>query len=139
MDTLAQTRVLILEPDPALRALLVAVLRRSGVGAAVCDTEPAAAGECVRRTRFSAVIVSADVLRPDAVLHELRAAAIDGRPIIILTTTAVTGAHGGEADIVLCKPFFLAELETVIAACCRIVARDAGPRRGSGATHEAQT
>lgn len=134
MNSPGQAHVLVLDPDHSIRALLVAVLRRSGLRVTACGTEEGAAEECVRRARYAAVILSADMPRLDTLLHELRLPPRDQGPRVILTTTAHATAHATDADAVLWKPFDLAELQAAIAACCGI-GGDGGsaPRRGNDA------
>lgn len=115
MDASAPAHVLVLDPDPSIRALLVAVLRRSSMRVTACGDDRDGADRLLRG-RYAAVIISADMPRVDTLLDQLRLRS--DRPKIIVTTTPHVLPLAMHADVVLWKPFLLEHLQSAIAACC---------------------
>ena len=111
------TRVLVLDPDPSIRALLVAVLRRCALQV-TASSDALDVADALRFGQYAAVILSSDMPDVDAWLRELRRVPAAQRPKVIFTTTPSAALHAPEADAVLLKPFHLTELQATVAACC---------------------
>ena len=103
-------RVLVIDPDPAIRALLAAVVRRDGF-----DSDSAATAEearwHTRDAQYDAVILEPRMRGGEALLHELPAG-----KVIVASSSAAYGAC--EVAAVLRKPFLIDELALALEACC---------------------
>lgn len=99
-------RVLVIDPDPSVRALLAAVTRRRGFDSDTAAT-PEEALQHARSRSYAAVILEPQIAGGDALLSELA-----GENLIVATTS--TDPCGVHAAAVLRKPFFLDELSTLI-------------------------
>jgi DNA-binding response OmpR family regulator len=130
MSTSANARVLVADPDPAISALVMALLRRAGIEADTAS-DRAAAIMAAAAGSYSAIILEPRMADGDTLLSELYAAAPDGRPNIIIITTPdrATAALSLRAGVVavLLKPFRLEELYAAVAACCDADADELGP------------
>ncbi|HVG23179.1 MAG TPA: response regulator [Thermoanaerobaculia bacterium] len=126
MNTLSENAaVLVIDPDPSIRTLIVALLRRNGyVAESAGDTDEALR---LRRVgRHAAVILDPRVLGGDALLRALRSAGDDDAAspnLIVVTTpeqaqTPYAGRPGVHA--VLFKPFHLNDLAAAVAECCGV-------------------
>jgi DNA-binding response OmpR family regulator len=99
-------RVLVIDPDPSVRALLAAVARRRGFDA---DTA-ASREEALQRTRmrtYDAITLEPRMAGGEALLRELPARNL------IVATTATHGMPKG-VTAVLRKPFLIDELSSLI-------------------------
>jgi DNA-binding NtrC family response regulator len=123
MNALNHNAILVFDPDPAIRALVMALLRREGY-AAEATVSADEALRLHRHARHAAVILDPHVDGGDALLHALQTAGSGDAPnrnLIVMTTsehsrTTYDGHPGVHA--VLIKPFFLNELARAVAACC---------------------
>jgi DNA-binding response OmpR family regulator len=114
-------RVLVVEPDPTIRALIVAVLRRRGHRPDTAETVDEAL-ELQRRLRPAAVIVEPRMWGGQSLIEAL--AQTDGGPhpaVIVLTTpdsrdTSLSEVHPIRA--ILHKPFRIEELAEAVTTCC---------------------
>jgi DNA-binding NtrC family response regulator len=132
MSTLTDTRVLVADPDPAINALITALLRRAGIPADVASDRVTAI-TAASAGRYSAVILEPRMNGGDTLLSELYAAAPDGRPnIIVITTpdqsTAALSLRAGVVAVLL-KPFRLEDLYGAVASCCERDSIEMAPRR----------
>jgi len=111
--------VLVLEPDPAVRILLVAIVKHRRLHPVACGNAREAASHCVDRDRFGTVILDADMPRADALLRGLTNPPGGERPKIILAS-ALSNPHIEYADVdfVVTKPFQIDEIHAALAACC---------------------
>jgi CheY-like chemotaxis protein len=115
------TRVLVLDPDPSVRALLVALLHREGY-AADAAANPDEALHLRRAVHHEAVIVEPRSFGGPAVLDALRDA-VPGIPvnlIVVITAEPTASLYEKRTGVraVLRKPFFLDELVGAVASCC---------------------
>lgn len=124
MDSLAQSHVLILDPDVSTRVLLEAVLQRRGLRVTACSNEDDAAAQALQRGRYSIVIISSDMRGFVMLLDLLHMTPPGSRPKIVVATTSEIALPPARADLVLVKPFHLTELHNAIAACCSPPAED---------------
>ena len=115
-------RILIVDPDPSIRALLVAVLRRTGIETESVPNREAAL-DMAAVHQYTAVIVEPRMPGGDVLLGELYAFAGDGQPpnIIVATTpdaksAALARRPGVRA--VLIKPFEIETLCATVEAIC---------------------
>jgi DNA-binding NtrC family response regulator len=111
------SRVLIVDPDPSVRRLLVALMRRAGyLTDAAEDQEEALALH--RRLPHDAVIVEPRNLGGAALLEKLD----DGTANLIVVTTpdGVTIPYRDTRGVrtVLFKPFRIDDLAAAVASCC---------------------
>lgn len=119
MDTSEQRKILVVEPDPAIRALVVALLRREGYapeGVANAD----AALRARRNSAHGAVVIDPRMPGGTLLLAALRADAEIHTNIIIMTTPdwrEPVIARGDGICGVLRKPFYLQELTALVAGC----------------------
>lgn len=116
-----KSRVLVVEPDAPIRALILALLRRHGIaadGASDCD----AALHSSAAMHYAAVVVDPRMPGGDALLDQLCADAPDGKPNVIVVTSpdspAAQYTTRGGVGAVLPKPFALDELRKVVERCC---------------------
>jgi DNA-binding response OmpR family regulator len=117
-------KILVIDPDPAIRTLLVALLRRGGIDTD-CAGDHDSALERLAAQHYAAVILEPRMPRGDALLRALRAAPSDAKPSIIIATTpdtmsGVTAQRDG-VEAVLLKPFHLDELYAAVAEQCAAV------------------
>ncbi len=110
-----------MEPDPAIRALIVAILRRRGHSPEAAETAEEAL-ELQRRLRPAAVVVEPRISGGKALIDAL--ANVDGgtHPAVIVVTTA-DGRDTPLSDAplvraVLHKPFRIEELAEAVTTCC---------------------
>ena len=117
-------RILVVEDNAALQALLTAHLRDRGF-AVDAASSGAAAMACAERATYDAVIL--DLGLPDIdgldVLRRMRAGNLAGTPALILTARdsvaeRVAGLDAGADDYIL-KPFETAELDARLRAVLR--------------------
>lgn len=115
--------ILVFDPDPAVRALILALLRRQGYVAEATVTADEAL-RLHRHGRHAAVILDPHVDGGDALLHALQTAGSGDAPnrnLIVMTTSEHPRAtYDGHPAVhaVLIKPFFLKDLASAVAACC---------------------
>lgn len=124
MNASNQNAVLVIDPDPSIRALILAVLRRKGyVAEAAANADQAL--QLHRDGTHAAFIVEPRIHGGDALLDALQTASggddAPGPNLIVVTTpepsqATYTGRPGVHA--VLFKPFFLNDLAEAVAACC---------------------
>jgi CheY-like chemotaxis protein len=123
MDSLIQPHVLVLDPDPASRVVLTAVLQHNGLRVTACDSESHAARYCLRRHRYAVIILSADLPDFATLVRAIGAPPAAERPKIIVAATSPLPAIP-EADAVLLKPFDLDAMYGTIAQCCSVCGDD---------------
>jgi CheY-like chemotaxis protein len=114
-------RVLVVDPDPAIRALIVALLRREGyLTEASPDSQDAL--ERGRSGRHLAVILEPRMPGGEKLLDDLHTASRDGKPNLIVVTSAdgknMPYRDGRGVRTVLLKPFNIEELADAVAKCC---------------------
>lgn len=120
MESPSRRDALVIDPDPSIRALIAAVLRRRGVPTDTAADRDSALHR-VRGHHYGAVVLDPRMPGGDALLRELYSAAPDGKPNIIIATApdafsrALARYAGVEA--VLSKPFDLDDLSSAVAAC----------------------
>lgn len=122
-----QRKILVVEPDPSIRALVVALLVREGYVTEAVDNADAAL-EARRSATPAAVVVEPRMCGGDLLLETLRTDAEIDEKVIIMTTPdvrepAYMAGHGVRG--VLRKPFYLEELTELVASCVN----DASARR----------
>lgn len=112
--------ILVVEPDSAIRALIVAVLRRDGFEPEAAAT-PDEALRLGRTRQHAAIILEPRIDEGDALLDALLSFAGDGRSNVILVTTpdGSDSPHlpNGVRNVLL-KPFRIEELAAAVSACC---------------------
>ena len=112
MEAARTLEVLVIDPDPSIRALLRAVLER-GAAHVTCAGDREAALACSRTRAFAAVILEPHMRDGDLLLRELCASPPTRRPKIIVATTDAASIerfrHDG-VDVVLTKPFAVEEV-----------------------------
>lgn len=121
-------RALVVDSDPAVRALLNAVLRRSDIDAE-CVADGMEALDALRTGGYRVLILDLRMPGADALLRELAVRA--SKPRVILATTATElprSLAGYGVEAVLLKPFDIEELAATIHACSRTAPAD--PFRG---------
>jgi DNA-binding NtrC family response regulator len=111
------SRVLVVDPDPAVRALLVALMRREGyLTDAVGDPEEAL--ELRRTMHPDVVVVEPRNLGGERLLEELH----DGVANLVVVTTpegrSAPYRYSRGVHAVLFKPFRIDELAAAVASCC---------------------
>lgn len=120
MNASSRNAILVIDPDPSIRALILALLRRKGyLAEAAANSDEAL--RLHRDRKHAAVILDPRVLGGDALLHALQTANDAPGQLIVVTTpdhsqTTYSARPGVHA--VLYKPFFLSELADAVAACC---------------------
>lgn len=116
--TKSDRSVLVIDPDPAVRALLLAVVRRQGFLAEGTDDADDALRLC-RAGRHAAVIVDPRILGGESLLEALEGASL-GSNLIVVTTPDAFGApyNRGHVRAVLFKPFHIDDLAAAVARCC---------------------
>ncbi|HEX8154583.1 MAG TPA: hypothetical protein VF698_15725 [Thermoanaerobaculia bacterium] len=118
-------RVLVVEPDRAIRALIVAILRRRGHSPDAAETVEEAL-ELQRSIRPAAVVVEPRIANARLLLDALARADGGTHPAVIVVTspdryhTAFSHAPGVRA--VLHKPFRIEELADAVTTCCETFA-----------------
>lgn len=107
-----ELRALVVDPDPSIRTLLIAVARRNGLDADAAGDHDEAVRLAVDH-HYTVVILDPLVPGGDALFSELR------RPIIV-TTTSRCGEFEERPGVVavLRKPFDLASISAAIGTCC---------------------
>jgi DNA-binding NtrC family response regulator len=117
--TKSDRSVLVIDPDPAVRALLLAVVRRQGFLAEGTDDADDALRRC-RTGRHAAVIVDPRILGGVSLLNALDGASPDGTNLIVVTTPDAFEApyNHGHVREVLFKPFHIDDLAAAVARCC---------------------
>jgi DNA-binding NtrC family response regulator len=123
MNAPNRNAILVIDPDPPIRALIVALLRRHGY-AAEAAASPEEALRLHRDGKHAAVILDPRVDGGDALIHALQPSG-DGngssRNLIVVTTPepshATYAAYPG-VHAVLFKPFLLNDLADAVATCC---------------------
>ncbi|HVE71557.1 MAG TPA: hypothetical protein VNI54_09340 [Thermoanaerobaculia bacterium] len=123
MNAPDRNAILVIDPDPSIRALILAVLRREGYAAEAAAT-PDEALRLHRDRQHAAVILEPRIHGGDVLLHALQTdGGGDGpsRKLIVVTTPepfhAPYDGHPG-VHAVLFKPFFLNDLAEAVATCC---------------------
>jgi DNA-binding response OmpR family regulator len=120
MSSLARHRILVVDPDPSIRVLIVALLRRDGHDADAAGD----ASEALRlgRTRqHAAVVLEPRMHGGDALLDALQSVGPDGKSnVIVVTTPDGSQTYAGVPGVrdVLLKPFRIEELAAIVADCC---------------------
>jgi DNA-binding NtrC family response regulator len=123
MTAAGPNAVLVIDPDPSTRALIVALLRREGY-VAVAAASPDEALRLHRDRRHAAVILDPRVHDGDALLHALQSADDGAAPssklIVVTTREHSTAIYDGRPGVhtVLFKPFVLNDLAEAVASCC---------------------
>lgn len=122
MESSNRGRILVVDPDPALRSLMIALLRREGYLAEAAADEDEAL-RLGRTRQHAAVVVEPRMDGGDTLIDALHAVTGDGKPNVIVVTTPdghepsrylrVPGVRA-----VLLKPFRLEDLTTAVASCC---------------------
>jgi DNA-binding response OmpR family regulator len=111
-------RILVVEPDSSIRALIVAVLKRDGYEAEIAGTSDEAL-RLGRARRHTAIILEPRMREGDRLLDALRSVAHDGQSNVILVTTpdgeSPHAVPDGVRNILL-KPFLIEELAAAVAA-----------------------
>lgn len=115
------SRVLVVEPDASIRALIVALLRRDGIPAdGASDSDSALHSSTAMR--YAAVVVDPRMPGGETLLNQLYASAPDGKPNVIVVTSPESPAaqYTTRAGVraVLPKPFRLEELRQIVERCC---------------------
>jgi DNA-binding response OmpR family regulator len=110
--------VLVIDSDPAVCALLVALLQREGYTADVAE-DAGKALQLRRHGRHNAIIVEPRIDGGDALLEQLH----DGATNLIVVTTPdgpppSPYEHTRGVHAVLFKPFEIGELAAAVASCC---------------------
>lgn len=111
-------RVLVVDPDPAIRALMLAVLRRDGY-----DAEGARTGDEARAfsqtSAPSAIVIDPRIIGGPILMRDLGLSP-SSRLIVVTTPDGLRApfATGGSIRAVLYKPFDLDDLSRAIAGCC---------------------
>lgn len=118
MSSSGAPRVLVAEPDPSIRSLLMAVaqhMRLTPVPA--CNAEAAVA--LASQQEFSAAVIDLSENRPELVTRLVAACPSLRGNVIVLTTLppAVLESSAG-AFCVLRKPFQLQDLQQSLRHCC---------------------
>ena len=116
--------ILVIDPDPAFRVLILALLQREGYLAEGTDD----ADDALRLHQsapYTAVVMDPRIRAGDELLCALHAAdgaATPSRNVIVVTAPdSPKERYAGHPRVhtVLFKPFFLSELAAAVAACCR--------------------
>jgi DNA-binding response OmpR family regulator len=110
-----QSDVLVLDPDPAIRAVLAAILRRRGLLVTACGTEREARERGLRGGPYAVVMISSNMPEFEKLLEEIAAGDARERPIVIVANSIETPLDGQPADLSLTKPFHFAELDAAIS------------------------
>jgi DNA-binding NtrC family response regulator len=111
-------RILVVDPDPAIRSLIMAVLRHDGYlpeGADSADT----ALDLRRVSKHAAIVVDPRMFGGEALVEALTSH--DAENVIIMTTSSGLKARYAAAPGVrgvLLKPFVVTELSEILASCC---------------------
>lgn len=123
MSASSRNTILVIDPDPSVRVLILALLRREGYRADAADNADDALR--LRETcRHDAVVVDPHVDAGDSLLHALQTGTDGGthaRNVIVVTTpddSEETYAGRPGVRAVLYKPLFLNDLAAAVAACC---------------------
>jgi DNA-binding response OmpR family regulator len=117
----SEQKVLVVDPDAAVRALIVTVLRRDGYAADTADSADAAL-HLRRSSTHAAVVVDPRILGGEELLQALQSESTGGSADLIVMTTpdrsdlVYTTTPGVRA--VLIKPFVIDDLAAAIASCC---------------------
>lgn len=113
-------RVLIVDPDPSVRALMHACLRREGYEVESA-ADSAAALDLWKRGRHLAIVLEPRILGGASLLRELRAFD-QKRPCLVIVTTpdrsAPDFALAAGVRSVLYKPFEIDALANAVGDCC---------------------
>jgi DNA-binding response OmpR family regulator len=107
---LPSLRVLVIDPDPSIRALLAAVAHRRGLAADTAANREEAL-RYASSEHYAAVILEPRMISGDTLLHELSCC----NNVIVATTSA---AQPPGVTAVLRKPFDLDALTSALTACC---------------------
>ena len=119
MDDPTSRRILVVEPDSSIRALIVALLRRDGYEPETAAT-PDEALRLGRTRRHAAIILEPRIDQGDGLLDALQSG--DGQANVIVVTTPegydspYVAPHGVRQ--VLMKPFRIGDLAAAVSACC---------------------
>lgn len=116
MDTPASRRVLVVEPDSSIRALIVAVLRRDGYEPETAETRDEAL-RLGRTRRHAAIILEPRIRAGDGLLEALRS--VQSNVILVTTPDGIDSPHAVPEGVrnVLLKPFRVEELAAAVSAC----------------------
>jgi DNA-binding NtrC family response regulator len=123
MNARERNVILVIDPDAAIRALLVALLRREGYLAESAGNVDDAL-RLHSSGRHAAVIIDPEIQAGEALLHALQTDADErsrGGKVIVMTTPEASHEPYREqpgVHAVLFKPLFLAEVAATVAACC---------------------
>ena len=110
--------ILVVDPDPAIRSLIRALLRRDGFLSDEADSADAAL-DLQPASNHAAVVVEPRMAGGDALLQAL--ISHDTANVIIMTTSTALQARYAAAPGVraaLLKPFVIDELSAIVASCC---------------------
>jgi DNA-binding response OmpR family regulator len=111
-------RLLVIEPDFAIRTMLVALARHRGFDADIAMSRD----EALRRShahRYAAVILDPRIADGEELMHEL-----PSRNLIVATTATGYDARKSGIAAVLRKPFMLDELSAAIDVCSAVSVSD---------------
>lgn len=111
-------RILVVDPDPAIRSLVAALLRREGYLADLAGSADAAL-DLRRASNHAAVVIEPRMPGGDTLLDALTSQ--DPANVIIMTTSASLRSRYAAAPgvrAVLVKPFVIDDLSAVVASCC---------------------
>lgn len=117
MPAQEKQRILVVDPDPSIRALVMALLRRDGYLSDEAESADAAL-DLERIAKHAAVVVEPRMFGGDALLDALTG---DTSNVIVMTTSVTLQARYADAPGVraaLLKPFVIDELSAAIATCC---------------------
>ena len=117
MPTQKMQRILVVDPDPAIRSLVAALLRRDGYLSDQADSADAAL-DLQRAVHHAAVVVEPRMLGGDALLHAL----ISSHTVNVIIMTTSAGLQHQYADApgvkaALLKPFIIDDFSAVVASC----------------------
>lgn len=111
-------RILVVDPDPAIRTLVMALLRRDGYLPEEADSADAALDRR-RVSQHAAVVLEPRMVGGDALLETLTSH--ERANVIIMTTSTSLKAHYAAAPGVrgvLLKPFVIGDFSAAVASCC---------------------
>ena len=118
MPTQKNQRILVVDPDPAIRSLVAALLRRDGYLSDEADSADAAL-DLRRAANHAAVVVEPRMVDGETLLSTLTTH--DPANVIIMTTsTGLQARYAGTPGVraALLKPFVIDDLSAVVASCC---------------------
>ena len=120
MEPLARKRILVVDPDPSICTLIVALLKRDGYEPdATHDAEEALTLGASRQ--YAAMILEPRIRGGEALLDAMQSG-VDGEGSNIIIVTSADGvtepSQRPGVRAVLWKPFVIEELSAAVAASC---------------------